>query len=359
MKNSPTTTFKHPHLQSFLKRYPTHRELLLHAAFPLALTPELLYCLRENFVPNSPWIAVSDILLFLCHPVGFQLYEMSPDIRNELLTELKNQHSEKLLYELSDFMVEYIRQQLKYNDRADEDLGAAPHWTALTYAKPDHAVEEIKQELAEKIKTNPNLKPKFSHIVETYADFDPLIEAGLEPLLKMFKVVDVDSLIEEMLARGGMDYRPLREMLEAGKWKEADKETERVMLAVAKSQSWLRLEDIDNFPCEDLRIIDLLWVKYSHGHFGFSVQKEIYQGLGGTREYNREVWEKFGEDVGWKKEGKWLKIGDITFDTRGSKAHLPELVWGSHLPYRVGMGLDVGLGLVGGVLFSRVETCKL
>jgi hypothetical protein len=90
-----------------------------------------------------------------------------------------------------------------------------------------------------------------------------------------------------------------------------------------KRQSWLRLEDIDNFPCEDLRIIDLLWVKYSHGHFGFSVQKEIYQGLGGTREYNREVMEKFGEDVGWKKEGKWLYSSEVTCDLDKPKAHLP------------------------------------
>ncbi|CCQ59603.1 GUN4 domain-containing protein, partial [Crocosphaera watsonii] len=43
----------------------------------------------------------------------------------------------------------------------------------------------------------------------------------------------------------------------------------------------------DNFPCEDLRIIDQLWVKYSNGQFGFSVQKQIYMDeLGGTKMYN-------------------------------------------------------------------------
>jgi hypothetical protein len=329
MNNSPTTTFQHPHLQSFLKRYPNHQKLLLHAAFPLALTPELLYCLRENFVPDSPWIAVSDILLFLCHPVGFQLYEMSPNIRNELLKELKNQNPQKL-YELSDFMVEYIRQQLKYNYRADEDLGAAPHWTALTYAKPDDAVEEIKQELAENIKTNPNLKPKFSHIVETYADFDPLIEAGLEPFLKMLRVVDVDALIEEIFARGGIDYRPLRDMLKAKKWEEADQETDRVMYRVRSANKienrFFWEEDIDNFPCEDIRIIDQLWIKYSNGHFGFSVQKEIYQSLDGTREYNEEVWKNFRDTVAWSKrkgEGWIMNYSDNFYDIKAPKAHLP------------------------------------
>ncbi|MFM6817170.1 MAG: GUN4 domain-containing protein, partial [Dolichospermum sp.] len=83
----------------------------------------------------------------------------------------------------------------------------------------------------------------------------------------------------------GVDYRKLRDLLAAGKWKEADEETRQVMLAVAKRERerWLNVESIDNFPCADLRTIDQLWVKYSDGRFGFSVQKRIYQGLGGTR----------------------------------------------------------------------------
>ncbi|MEA5577621.1 formylglycine-generating enzyme family protein [Anabaena sp. UHCC 0451] len=182
MNNSPTTTFKHPHLQSFLKRYPTHQKLLLHAAFPLALTPELLYCLRENFVPDSPWIAVSDILLFLCHPVGFQLYEMSPDVRNELLHYLQPEE----LHKLSDFMVEYIRQQLKTNYRADEDLGAAPQWTALAYIKPEDAIQEIKDKIQALLKNQDSRKLiKFASVLESYAEIDPLIKAGLQPLLML------------------------------------------------------------------------------------------------------------------------------------------------------------------------------
>ena len=56
----------------------------------------------------------------------------------------------------------------------------------------------------------------------------------------------------------GMDYRKLRDLLAQGKWQEADKETARVMLAVAKreKEGWLNVKDIDNFPCADLRSID-------------------------------------------------------------------------------------------------------
>ncbi|WP_410175078.1 GUN4 domain-containing protein [Nodularia spumigena] len=66
-----------------------------------------------------------------------------------------------------------------------------------------------------------------------------------------------------------------------------------------------------------------MWVKYSNGRFGFSVQKRIYQSLGGTREYNREIWEAFGDKVGWRKGGNWLHYTDITFDIKSPEAHLP------------------------------------
>jgi serine/threonine protein kinase len=124
----------------------------------------------------------------------------------------------------------------------------------------------------------------------------------------------------------GMDYSKLCDLLAAGKWKEADEETFRVMLAVAKRkgvENFYRVKDTDNFPCADLRTIDQLWVKYSNGRFGFSVQKRIYQSLGGTREDNLEIWEKFGDKVGWRKRGDWLLYEDITFDKKAPEGHLP------------------------------------
>ncbi|MFM6266365.1 MAG: GUN4 domain-containing protein, partial [Dolichospermum sp.] len=71
----------------------------------------------------------------------------------------------------------------------------------------------------------------------------------------------------ELKSDVGMDYRKLRDLLKAGKWKEADEETLRVMLCVGEREreGWLNVESIDNFPCADLRTIDQLWVKYSDG----------------------------------------------------------------------------------------------
>lgn len=122
----------------------------------------------------------------------------------------------------------------------------------------------------------------------------------------------------------GMDYYKLRNLLAAGKWKEADEETARVMLKVAgrEKEGFLHIESINKFPCEDLRTIDQLWVQYSDGRFGFSVQKRIYQSLRGTREYDYKILKAFGDQVGWPVNRKWLDQ-DQKFNIKAPEAHLP------------------------------------
>ncbi|MDE5124016.1 MAG: GUN4 domain-containing protein, partial [Trichodesmium sp. St19_bin1] len=133
----------------------------------------------------------------------------------------------------------------------------------------------------------------------------------------------------------GVDYTKLRDLLVAKNWKEADLETDKKMLEVAgrESQGWLRVEDVENFPCQDLGTIDKLWVKYSGGKFGFSVQKQIYQDLGGTKDYDYKVWNSFGDKVGWRKGGEWLDYSNLTFSDGHYMGHLPGGV--SHIGVRV------------------------
>src|SRR5947209_12500172 len=83
-------------IEVFKKRFgDAHLYLAYHAAFPLALTPDLLYRLRANFQKDIhgenlsiPWIAVADLLLSsLCDEVGYELYEMNVAVRIELLNQ--------------------------------------------------------------------------------------------------------------------------------------------------------------------------------------------------------------------------------------------------------------------------------
>ncbi|MFB2973983.1 GUN4 domain-containing protein [Aerosakkonema sp. BLCC-F183] len=147
--------------------------------------------------------------------------------------------------------------------------------------------------------------------------------------LKLLSEIEADDLRSDK----GVDYRKLRDLLKAGNWKEADEETGRVMLKVAgrEKEGYLIVEDIENFPCTDLRTIDRLWVKYSKGRFGFSVQKRIWESVGGKPgEYDYETFKKFGEKVGWyvkeKDNWEWKYWRDLTFALNAPVGHLP-VVW--------------------------------
>ncbi|QNP28883.1 GUN4 domain-containing protein [Cylindrospermopsis curvispora] len=127
-------------------------------------------------------------------------------------------------------------------------------------------------------------------------------------------------------------YKRLETLLKAQDFREADLETDEVMLAVANRQSkgWLRIEDAENFPCKELRTIDNLWLKYSQGKFGISVQQEIYKNLGGTKQYDENVWRSFGDRVGWRKQGSWLYYFDLNFSSFSLSAPTGQLPvgWG-------------------------------
>lgn len=140
----------------------------------------------------------------------------------------------------------------------------------------------------------------------------------------------------------------LEDYLKNQQWKEADGETSRVMLQTVgkEGDEYLTVGNIRYFPCEDLRKIDQLWVKYSNGKFGFSVQKQIYQSLGGTNAYDYEVWIDFGDKVGWRQNG-WLNYKDLTFDISTPRS--------GHLPSWLGGGRELSwMEGYSGVLGSRV-----
>ena len=158
------------------------------------------------------------------------------------------------------------------------------------------------------------------------------------------------------------DYAQLESLLKAGKWKEADQETAKQMCQVMgrQQEGYLLPEDIEQFPCDDLRTIDQLWIRHSQGKFGFSVQKEIWQRCGSPKEYNNKQWDKFGVEVGWVSKGfmgmgasGWKSYDDFRF-----KTSIPTLTFNISAP----TGHLPALGCVGGFgmyLFFRATTCKL
>jgi serine/threonine-protein kinase len=154
---------------------------------------------------------------------------------------------------------------------------------------------------------------------------------------------------DDLSSEKGIAYRKLRDLLVAGNWKDADYETYLVMLqAVGREKNdWIRDEELLNFPCTDLRTIDSLWVKYSNGKFGFSVQKQIYLECGGKADgkYDEEVWEEFTDRVGWRMDGEWRLQLTYTLSTYSYHGHLPSSILLRKVLFRPHFGFR-GFGVV-------------
>ncbi|MEK9514778.1 GUN4 domain-containing protein [Limnospira fusiformis PMC 851.14] len=148
------------------------------------------------------------------------------------------------------------------------------------------------------------------------------IKSELKPILE--EVQDVP-----IVSASGFDYTELDKLLKSGNWKAADEETAKMMLAVAgqTQRGYLDNDDIKNFPCDDLRIIDGLWVKHSNGRFGFSVQKQIYINCGGKPDGSipsDTIWKRYCDEVGWRVNGSYLTSwSDCTFSAAAPRGHLP------------------------------------
>ncbi|MGB3262780.1 MAG: GUN4 domain-containing protein [Microcoleus sp.] len=173
------------------------------------------------------------------------------------------------------------------------------------------------------------------------------------------EVISLDSSVS-----AHYNYTHLRDLLAEGKWKEANKETGRLMLAVGyltaekkvRDGEWTHADpredclDFRNlwyFPCKDLCTIDRLWLKYSNGRFGFSVQKRIISELGedtisficsSNTSYQeglkkRELRGSFERRIGWytpdsedsagRRTSNLKTYNDLTFSMQAPHGHLP------------------------------------
>ena len=176
-------------IESFGQRFgEAHLFFAYHAAFPLALTPDLLYQVWANFQRDIhrqelkiPWLAVADLLLStLCDEVGHELYEMDAAVRNALLRDLKEnpRFGEKRINELSDFLLTYVQQQIESHDPDIRDFAQAQRWTALAYTRPSEAAHELALTLSKLKLTEKAEWVRMTSLVETFvepmADFQPL-----------------------------------------------------------------------------------------------------------------------------------------------------------------------------------------
>ncbi|GEM_PF-3943079 len=105
--------------------------------------------------------------------------------------------------------------------------------------------------------------------------------------------IDESQLNDDLSSAKCIDYRKLRNCLAAGDFASANKETVSIFKELIDHISlergynrYVKVKLTDTYkgsvkiiPRTDMCAIDRLWVKYSNGHFGLSVQYQIYASL--------------------------------------------------------------------------------
>ena len=144
----------------------------------------------------------------------------------------------------------------------------------------------------------------------------------------------------------------LKDLLSAEEWQKADRLTYTVLLNIGKreNQGWLDKDTIVKLPCEYLSLIDQMWVKYSQGRFGFSVQQQVWQKVSGKIDYINEF--HLSDSVGWRVNAKWLDYQDLSFNLNAPRGHLPSCSLGRWLWSWTWRGQCY-------TFLARIESCNL
>lgn len=128
------------------------------------------------------------------------------------------------------------------------------------------------------------------------------------------------------------DYSKLQELLEAGKWEEANNKTLAIMLRTTnqEQEGWLSIENIQQFPNSELNTINKLWLNYSNGRFGFSVQKNIWNQISKstTSFFHRVGWI---ESISTGNKGQGTVQLKASFDITAPRGHLPRVILTNYL----------------------------
>lgn len=194
-----------------------------------------------------------------------------------------------------------------------------------------------------------------SQIDEILARLDA-IEAYLVKLTQQEGLMERVAYLEDslLLITDVERYQKLQNLLEAGNLQEADEETVRVILQEAgeSNREDLTPDEVKRFPCSVLRVIDRLWLKYTGGRFGFSVQLKQYQKVGGTLDsaiaQDIDMLRRLGDRLGWREEDIWKTSDQARYSVEDPVGCYPVIWWDS--PYGAKM---VNFFLI------RLFTCEL
>jgi len=119
----------------------------------------------------------------------------------------------------------------------------------------------------------------------------------------------------------GQDYTHLQRHLINHEFEAADRLTSEHLRQLAGSEAMRRgyvyFSEVPSMPPLDLESLDRLWVVYSRGRFGFSVQGRLLLACGGQ-------WERLWPRLGWKQAGVWPRYPrSFQWSIQAPEGHMP------------------------------------
>ncbi len=152
-------------------------------------------------------------------------------------------------------------------------------------------------------------------------------------LYHYFKIRDESEIIDNSEEEELGIYTKLCDLLATENWQEADNETAEIIFQLSKQEYKMSSEYANNVSADDFRIIDKLWLKYSKGRFGFSVQKRIWQEESEESDKlgefdNNKIYARFCEAVGWRVINGCLLSSYLNFTLNAPLGHFPVAVAG-------------------------------
>ena len=119
----------------------------------------------------------------------------------------------------------------------------------------------------------------------------------------------------------GFDYSPLQRYLLNQCYEDADRFTSSKLRELAGEKAvkrgYVYFSEVESIPSVDLLTLDKLWVVYSRGKFGFTVQSKILDSLGGR-------YDKLWPRIGWKKDGIWTRYPKaFDWSIEAPNGHMP------------------------------------
>ena len=128
----------------------------------------------------------------------------------------------------------------------------------------------------------------------------------------------------------GMDYVPLANMLLIGDFKGADQFTRDALIKIAgegaQKRGYVYFTEVKSLPEQDMATIEKLWLKYSKGKFGYTVQRAVWNQVTVAQDF-----ERFCRKIGWnmmengiERKLKWFGKSEFIYDLdKAPVGHLP------------------------------------